>query len=143
MNTVGDRIRSARLAKGWSAEKLANEVGYATQSGIANLENRKTGSGGHRIKLIAKKLDVSVDWLLNGDDHEHVRFGIRTVEPSTSNRVAEMPQHDYMDDLREELLELWSHLSRDEKIEWIGDLKRFMKDRQLRHDGQALHVAAG
>mgnify|MGYP000748237041 CR=1 FL=1 len=74
MKTIGERIRQARVAKGWSAFTLAKKVGYKTQSGIANLENKATGSGGNKIGDIAKALGVSVDWLLNGPDSENVPF---------------------------------------------------------------------
>lgn len=68
MTTTGDRIRRARLYRGLSADELAQRVGYATQSGITNLENRATGRGGYRLTQIAQALDVSVQWLLGGPD---------------------------------------------------------------------------
>ncbi len=68
MTTTGDRIRRARLHKGMTAEELALQAGYATQSGIANLENRATGRGGYRLPKIAQVLNVSLDWLLSGPD---------------------------------------------------------------------------
>lgn len=74
MKTVGERIRQAREAKHYSAERLALEVGYKTQSGIANIENRANSSGGHRLKDIARVLGVSVDWLLGGPDCDTVHF---------------------------------------------------------------------
>lgn len=79
MKTIGDRIRQAREARGWSAYELAMRVGYAHQSGISNLENRATGSGGNKIAAIAEALGVPVDWLLNGPDDATVpsRFVVR------------------------------------------------------------------
>ena len=68
MTTTGDRIRRARLYRQLSAEALAQRVGYATQSGITNLENRATGRGGYKLSQIAQALDVSVHWLLAGPD---------------------------------------------------------------------------
>ena len=64
MKTIGERIQQARLAKGWSAGYLAKKVGYKTQSGISNLENKATGSGGNKIGKIAAALDVTLDWLM-------------------------------------------------------------------------------
>jgi len=93
MKTIGERIRQARLAKTWSAFYLARKVGYKTQSGIGNLENKATGSGGNKIGEIAKALDVSVDWLLNGPDFENVPFLPPVLEQGDpgvlSNQVAE------------------------------------------------------
>lgn len=68
MTTTGDRIRRARLYRQMSADALAQRVGYATQSGITNLENRATGRGGYKLSHIAQALDVSVQWLLGGPD---------------------------------------------------------------------------
>lgn len=74
MKTIGERIQQARLAKGWSADYLAKKVGYQTQSGISNLENKATGSGGNKIGKIAFALDVTLDWLLTGPDSDNVPF---------------------------------------------------------------------
>lgn len=51
-----------------SGEELALKVGYKTQSGISNLENRNGGMGGAKVVRIAKELDISLQWLLNGPD---------------------------------------------------------------------------
>jgi len=74
MKTVGERIQQARKARGWSAEKLAEMVGYRHQSAIANIENRATTSGGQRLPKIAAALRVSPDWLLSGPDTHNVPF---------------------------------------------------------------------
>lgn len=93
MKTIGERIRQARTARTWSAFKLAKAVGYKTQSGIANLENKATGSGGNKIGEIARVLNVSADWLLNGPDCENVPFLPPVLEQGTpdasSKQVAE------------------------------------------------------
>lgn len=68
MKTVGERIRQAREHRGLSGEELALKVGYKTQSGISNLENRATGRGGFMLPKIAEALNVSVEWLLQGPD---------------------------------------------------------------------------
>ena len=53
---------------------MAKRVGYKTQSGISNIENRFSGTGGHKIASIAEALNVSTDWLLNGPDTDNVPF---------------------------------------------------------------------
>lgn len=68
MRSVGERIRQARTYRGLSGEELARRVGYKHQSAIGNLEARATGTGGNRIVDIARVLDCSVHWLLNGPD---------------------------------------------------------------------------
>lgn len=74
MKTIGERIQQARLKKGWSALKLAKDVGYGTQSGIGNLKSRVGGSGGNKIGAIAKSLNVPLEWLMNGPDSDDVPF---------------------------------------------------------------------
>lgn len=68
MKSVGERIRQARAYRGLTAEELASKVGYQTQSGISNLENRHTGRGGFMLPKIAKELDFDVAWFLQGPD---------------------------------------------------------------------------
>ena len=79
MKTIGERIRQARNALGISGERLAAKVGYKNQSAIGNLENRRDGTGGNKLPQIAKALNVSVDWLMNGPDCEQVPFLPSTV----------------------------------------------------------------
>ena len=74
MKTLGERIKQAREALGWSGEHLAKRVGYKTQSGISNLEGRATGTGGNKIGKIAQELGVPLNWLMYGPDSENVPF---------------------------------------------------------------------
>lgn len=85
MKSVGERIRQARDARRLSAEALAQLVGYKNQSGISNLENRATGTGGTKLPAIADALQVPVGWLLSGPDGPEVP---RATIPS-----APPPQH--------------------------------------------------
>ena len=130
MKTIGERIRQARMALGLSAEELAHKSGYKTQSGISNLENKATGSGGNKIAKIASVINVSVDWLLNGPDGDTVPFLVQPPQhPITIGEpmVALFPQRD--DPLKVELLQLWSQLNENHKREWIGDLRRFVREK--------------
>ena len=68
MKTIGERVRQAREHRGLSGVGLAKLVGYKTQSGVSNLENRASGRGGFMLPKIAQVLDVSIDWLLDGPD---------------------------------------------------------------------------
>lgn len=130
MKTIGERIRQARNELDWSAHELALKVGYKTQSGISNLENSATGTGGNKIGAIANALGVSLDWLLNGPDYKHVPFlnpvplKVHTVKDPD---VVYLPARD--DDLKAELLTLWGQLNENHKREWIGDLRRFVREK--------------
>lgn len=74
MKTVGERIRQARNELKMSGDELAKKSGYQRQSGISNLENRTSGTGGNKINAIADALGVSVEWLLRGPDGDKVPF---------------------------------------------------------------------
>lgn len=92
MKTVGERIRQAREYRGLSAETLASRVGYKTQSGISNLENRATGRGGFALPRIAEELNFALDWFLQGPDTEDMRT-VPTFRPPvwTSELVQATP----------------------------------------------------
>lgn len=94
MKTVGERIRQAREFRGLSGETLANEVGYKTQSGISNLENRSVGRGGFNLPKIARRLDFSLDWFLDGPDVDDMTLVPPFGASSMAHRVEE-PQAKY------------------------------------------------
>lgn len=95
MKSVGDRIRQAREFRKMSGEELAHAVGYKTQSGISNLENRGTGMGGAKIVEIARVLNFSLQWLLNGPD----TADLASVPPFSS--IAETNSHGVREHTRE------------------------------------------
>lgn len=89
MKSVGERIRQAREYRKMSGEELAHKVGYKTQSGISNLENRNGGMGGAKVVLIAEQLNVSLQWLLNGPD----TADMATVPPFSGSNT-DTPAHE-------------------------------------------------
>ena len=95
MKTVGERIRQAREFRGLSGETLANEVGYKTQSGISNLENRSVGRGGFNLPKIAKALNFSIDWFLNGPDVDDMSR-VPPFGSTSMSLVVEEPQGQYL-----------------------------------------------
>lgn len=81
MKSVGERIRQAREFRKMSGEELAHQSGYKHQSGISNIENRATGTGGNNIVKIAKALDFALQWFLNGPDTDDMN----TVPPFSAD----------------------------------------------------------
>ena len=67
--TIHDRIKEARLRKGYSMQELGDEVGVTAQS-VNQWENGGNPRAG-KIAQIAKALSVSPEWL---------QFGIETVQ---------------------------------------------------------------
>jgi transcriptional regulator with XRE-family HTH domain len=86
MKSVGERIRQARKFRGLSGEELALKVGYKTQSGISNLEHRWSGNGGYRLPAIARELNFSLQWFLEGPDTEDM-----TTVPAYDSAAAITP----------------------------------------------------
>ncbi len=110
MKTVGERIRQAREFRGLSGETLAKEVGYQTQSGISNLENRAVGRGGFNLPKIAQALNFSLEWFLNGPDVEDMALvapfssagaAVRVEEPQAKYATTRQHAHDLLDQLSE------------------------------------------
>jgi transcriptional regulator with XRE-family HTH domain len=89
MKTLGERIRQAREYRKLTGEQLAEAVGYKTQSGIGNLENRATGRGGFRMPAIAAALQFPLDWFLNGPDVEDLRRIDPLLQAQPANTVRE------------------------------------------------------
>lgn len=66
MTTLGERVRAARKAKGWTQAELASRVTLAgfpmSQGGIAQIENRPR-TRPQSIVQLADALEVSIRWL--------------------------------------------------------------------------------
>lgn len=87
MKTVGERIKQAREYRHMSGEELALAVGYKTQSGISNLENRATGRGGFMLPKIAERLNFAVEWFLEGPDTDDMSQ-VPPYKASTTGHLA-------------------------------------------------------
>jgi len=59
---TGQRIREARVFRGWTAEILAEKIGLATES-LRHIENASSKPSLHTLFRIATHLDVSLDYL--------------------------------------------------------------------------------
>ncbi len=65
--TVGERIRHIRAERGWTQDRLAEAVGVS-RSAVAQWETDRVGQVRTNLTRIADALDVSVEFLLHGDD---------------------------------------------------------------------------
>jgi transcriptional regulator with XRE-family HTH domain len=64
---VGERIRAARASRGLTQEGLAAAVGV-TRSAVAQWETDRAGQVRSNLPRLAAALDVSVEYLLFGED---------------------------------------------------------------------------
>lgn len=141
MKTIGERIKQARDELGWTGLYLANRVGYKTQSGISNLEQRATGSGGNKIGQIAQVLNVPLDWLINGPDSDKVPFlsnesiSQATVVQLSAAQEAASRQYDA---LTHQMLGIFSKFNASQKAAAIALLKQYEVVLGSHQDGQAL-----
>jgi transcriptional regulator with XRE-family HTH domain len=64
---IGGRIRTARLDRGLTQDQLASEVGVS-RSAVAQWETSRTGQVTENLSRIAQALEVSVEYLMYGED---------------------------------------------------------------------------
>ncbi len=68
IETIGDRVKRERLAKGLTQQGLANLIGDLSFQNIGNLEQGKIKSSPSYINKLAKVLGVTVDYLMHGEE---------------------------------------------------------------------------
>ena len=71
METIGNRIKQARLEKGMTQQELADACGYEHRSTISKIERDAHDTTLPTIEKIAKALDVDPDYLVFGNDDEY------------------------------------------------------------------------
>lgn len=88
---MGDRVEQERTAKGWTQQKLADEVirlgGSTSQPAINALEKRSWRKSSISVYL-ARALGVNHDWLLTGK-------GPKSGLPSLDEKLQLLPQDDF------------------------------------------------
>ena len=62
---IGERIREARQARGWTQDELAEAVGVS-RSAVAQWETGRAGQVTGNLSRIAEVLDVSIEHLAHG-----------------------------------------------------------------------------
>lgn len=64
--TLGQRIRAAREAKGWTAAGLARKTRYRLDAWeVRGLESGKYNATADDVRRICRTLGISADWLLD------------------------------------------------------------------------------
>lgn len=149
VKTVGERIRQAREALGWTGDDLAKRAGYRHQSAISNLEARATGQGGRRLDKIATALGVHESWLRYGPDSAVVPFvaqpaatAVAAREESATYSLRARRRSSSKDPWIQEAIALLSSLSDADRRAAILCLRAFAHNLGPPRDGQALSVAA-
>ena len=67
MSTLGERIHARRTELGWTQEYLATKTGIS-KGFLSDLENGKRSVSAQNLQTIAQVLNLSLDFLMKGDD---------------------------------------------------------------------------
>lgn len=69
MKKLHDRIKTIRLNLGLNQEDFAKAVGFESKSAVSKLEKGNLEPSISKLATIAKLGNVSIDWLITGDDY--------------------------------------------------------------------------
>jgi len=67
MSTLGERIRARRVELDWTQDQLAAKAGIS-KGFLSDLENNKRNVSAENLMGIAQVLNLSLDFLMKGDD---------------------------------------------------------------------------
>lgn len=68
LNTIGKRLRFARLHRGIGSRELARKAELGSESHTSRIEGGRENVDVGIVAALAKALDVSLDWLVQGGD---------------------------------------------------------------------------
>lgn len=83
--TIGDRIKSRRIALGYSQEYLAKLMGYKSRSTINKIELGVNDITQSKVSAFAQALNTSVSYLM-GWDEEQSALSIPGIMPLPANK---------------------------------------------------------
>lgn len=104
METMYERIKRLRLEKGMSQDELAIKSGYTGRAAISIIEKGERNISADKIFLIAKALNVTPSYLMDGD-----------TKKSATN------------DYHQKVAEILSQIPEDKKEEFLEYLKAAVK----------------
>jgi transcriptional regulator with XRE-family HTH domain len=143
VKTLKERLIYARELRGLSQGDLAKKAKCA-QSTIGNVESGARSTLRNLID-VARALECSSDWLYDGKGPKPVRedttYGSHTTTPLLASDNVVAVSSSSNDKLRQELLDLFSHLDAPSQTEWLNDLRGFVRGRRPHPNGQALPLA--
>ena len=84
--TIGERIKKARLNKGYSQAQLAELLGYKSRSSINKIEKEGRDVPRSSIEKFAKVLDVTPAYLMGWEDSSH-ESNMINILPSENIRM--------------------------------------------------------
>ncbi len=106
MDSVGERIKEARINKRLTQAELAKLIGLKSSQEISNWERSKKGPR-KNLALLAEKLEVSVDWILKGEipkNSKHIKLDLSETIAVGHTRI-NTKSVSITENLKDELLE--------------------------------------
>lgn len=89
MMALGENIKRARMKAQISQDELAKRLGYKSRSTIAKIESGENDLTQKKVAAFAKALNVSIDFLMDGDSNKNNSKGVRI--PVLGRVVAGIP----------------------------------------------------
>jgi len=86
-NTPGDRIKAMRIERKLTQDRLATDAGISTGF-LSDLENGKSNVGADKLLDIAEALDVSLDYLMKGEQEKGPSKDVPMALPASLVRLA-------------------------------------------------------
>ena len=86
---LGENIKQARMKAQISQDELAKRLGYKSRSTIAKIESGENDLTQKKVAAFAKALNVSIDFLMDGNGSENNSQGVRI--PVLGRVVAGIP----------------------------------------------------
>jgi transcriptional regulator with XRE-family HTH domain len=70
MFSVGERIKEARLMRGFTQQELADKVGYKTKQAIAAIEAGRRDLSQSKVKRFAEALNIPIAYIMGWEEKE-------------------------------------------------------------------------
>lgn len=86
--TVGQRLKTLRLAKKLTQEDLASLLGIG-RSNYGHIENNRVKLESEYAAILADKLDTTVDYIVRGEGEQEVDPDIRTLQRAAKKMTPE------------------------------------------------------
>ncbi len=89
---IGDRIRRARVLKGFTLDELAQRIGDITKQALSKFESGQITPNSTRIIQLAKALDASPEYFFRSDEVELAPLEFRKLAKLPKKRQAQITE---------------------------------------------------
>lgn len=84
---TGKRIRECRKARGWTQNRLAEEIGFTGERHIQRIERGENSISIDKLMEVSQVFGVSVDFLLFGENQEKDERILAAVKALSENEI--------------------------------------------------------